>query len=133
MFAEPIQCSVQFSPLTYWVVRGDMKDDSAQILFQSFLQEALVSSFGRGTVIVSIQHFLCRRTASPTLQDALKDDLGKAVMACDMPKSCKLPSLDSCHKRLLWTHKEVDLAPHQVVGLVPVSYTHLTLPTRRTV
>ena len=26
--------------------------------------------------------------------------------------------LNSCHKRFLWTHKEVDLAPHPVVGLV---------------
>ena len=37
-------------------------------------------------------------------------------MACDMPKPCKFPSLDSC--QILWTHKEVDLAPHLVVGLV---------------
>ena len=39
-------------------------------------------------------------------------------MACDMPEPCKFPSLDSCQKRLLWTHKEADLAPHPVVGLV---------------
>ena len=32
-------------------------------------------------------------------------------MACDMPKPSKFPSLDSCQKRFLWTHKEVDLAP----------------------
>ena len=30
----------------------------------------------------------------------------------------QFPSLDSCQKRFLWTHKEVDLAPHPVVGLV---------------
>ena len=35
-----------------------------------------------------------------------------------MPEPCKFPSLDSCQKRFLWTPKEVDLAPHQVVGLV---------------
>ena len=35
-----------------------------------------------------------------------------------MPKPRKFPSLDSCQKRFLWTHKEVDLAPHPVVGLV---------------
>ena len=40
--------SVRFSPLTDWVVVGDMRDDSAEILFQSFLQEALVSSSGMG-------------------------------------------------------------------------------------
>ena len=28
------------------------------------------------------------------------------------------PSLDSCQKRFLWTHKEADLALHPVVGLV---------------
>ena len=28
------------------------------------------------------------------------------------------PSLDSCQKRFLWTHKEVNLAPYPVVGLV---------------
>ena len=35
---------------------------------------------------------------------------------CDMPEPCL--SLESCQKRLLWTHKEVHLAPHPVVGLV---------------
>ena len=39
-------------------------------------------------------------------------------MACGMPKLCKLPSLDSCQKRFLWTHKEADLDPLPVVGLV---------------
>ena len=39
-------------------------------------------------------------------------------MACDMPKPCKFPPLDSCQKRFLWTNKEVDLALHLVVGLV---------------
>ena len=35
-----------------------------------------------------------------------------------MPEACKFPSLDSCQRRFLWTHKEVDLAPHPVVVLV---------------
>ena len=39
-------------------------------------------------------------------------------MVCGMPEPCKFPSLDSCQKRFLWTHKEADLAPHPVVGLV---------------
>ena len=39
-------------------------------------------------------------------------------MACDMTEPCKFPSLDSCQKRFLLTHKEVDLALHPVVGLV---------------
>ena len=39
-------------------------------------------------------------------------------MVCGMPESCKFTSLDSCHKSLLWTQKEVDLSPHPVFGLV---------------
>ena len=34
-------------------------------------------------------------------------------MACGMPEPCKFQSLDSSQ-----THKEVDLAPHIVAGLV---------------
>ena len=56
--------------------------------------------------------------ASPTLQGALKDGFGEAVVAYDMSEPCKFPSPDSCQKRLMWTHKEVDLTPHPVVGLV---------------
>ena len=29
-----------------------------------------------------------------------------------------LPSLDSCQKRFLWIHKEIDHAPHPDIGLV---------------
>ena len=39
-------------------------------------------------------------------------------MVRDMPEPCKFPSLDSCQKWFLQTHKEVDLVPHPVVGLV---------------
>ena len=42
----------QFSPWTDWVVGGrgrtDMTDNSAEIPFQSFLQEAIVCSSGMG-------------------------------------------------------------------------------------
>ena len=40
-------------------------------------------------------------TASPTLQVALKNGFGEAVVACDMPEPCKFLSLKSCQKRLL--------------------------------
>ena len=56
--------------------------------------------------------------ASPTLQGALKDGFGEAVVACDMPEPCQISSVGSCQKRSVWTHKEVDLAPHPVVGFV---------------
>ena len=55
---------------------------------------------------------------SSTLQGALKNGLGDAVVACDMPETCKSPSLDSCQTRFLWTHEGVDLAPRPVIGLV---------------
>ena len=46
-----------------------MRDDSADILFQSFLQEALLSTSGRGrdvhSLMLSIQHFLCRPRRHP--------------------------------------------------------------------
>ena len=40
------------------------------------------------------------------------------MLACDMPETGKFPSLDSCQENFLLTHKEVDLAPHPVGGLV---------------
>ena len=45
-----------------------MKDDSAEILFPSFLQEAPVSISGMGRDVLSlmfIQHFLCRPGRRP--------------------------------------------------------------------
>ena len=49
---------------------------------------------------------------------ALKDGSGEAVMTCDMPKLCRFPSLGSCQKGFLWTHNEVEIALHLIVGLV---------------
>ena len=42
---------------------------------------------------------------------------GSPTPCGDMPEPFKFPSLDSCQKRFLWTHKEADLALHPVVGL----------------
>ena len=57
-------------------------------------------------------------TASATLQGAPQDGFGEAVVARDMPEPFEIPSLDNCRRRFLWANKEVDLAPHPVVGLV---------------
>ena len=50
--------------------RGDMRDDSAEILFQSFLREALVSSSGMGrdvhSLMLPIQHYHCRPRVEKT-------------------------------------------------------------------
>ena len=45
------------------------------------------------------------------------DGFGGVVVVCDMSKLCECPSLDSCQKRFLWSHKEVDLSLHPAAGL----------------
>ena len=55
----------------------------------------------------------------PTLQSALKDGFGEAVMACNMPQPCEFLSPDRCQKRFLRANKEVDLASHRALCLVP--------------
>ena len=74
---------------------------------------------GQGCPFFDVVHpaFPLPTTASSTLQGALKDGFGEAVAACDMPEPCKFLSLDNCQKRFLWTHKEVNLAPHPVEGI----------------
>ena len=87
----------------------DMRDDSAEILFQSFLEETIANSTCKGrdvhALILSIQHFFSKVLS--TLQGVLKDGFVVAVLACDMPELCKFPSPDSRQKRFLWTYKEV--------------------------
>ena len=81
-----------------------MTDDSAESLFQSFLQEAVVSSSGMGGDVHSLvvrPAFPLSTMASPTLQGALKDGFGETVVACNMPEPCGFLSLDSCQNRFL--------------------------------
>ena len=79
----------KFSPLTDWVT-GDIRDDSAEILFQPFLQEAIVSISGMGrdghSLILSIQYFLWW----PWHRPPFKDGFGEAVMAYDMPRTMQV-------------------------------------------
>ena len=91
-----ILSSVQFKPLTDWVVRGDMREVQ-QKPSSSFLQEAIVSSYGTGRdlSLFDVVHpaVPLSTTALPILQGALKDGFGEAVVACDKPEPCKSPSL----------------------------------------
>ena len=64
-----------------------MRDDSAEILLQSFLQKTLVSSFAMGRDVHSLVL---------SIQGALKDGFGEAVAACDMNEPYTFSSLDSC-------------------------------------
>ena len=52
----------------------------------------------------------------PTLQRVLKDGFGETVVTCDISEPRKISSVDSCHEKFLWTHKEVDLALYSVTG-----------------
>ena len=98
-----------------------MRDDLAEILFQSFPQEALVSSSGVGrdvhSLILSIQHFLCRSRRCPPSKVPRRmafERLSWRVTCLNLVRF----RLDRCHKKILWTHREVHLAPHPVVRLV---------------
>ena len=98
--------SVWFSSLTDWLV-GEMImiDDSAEILFQSFSAGGPCEQFwhGQNCSLFDVVHpsFSLPTTALPTLLCALRGGVGEAVVACDMPEPCKLPSLDSCRKSFL--------------------------------
>ena len=113
-----------------------MRDNSPGILFQSSLQDAVVSSkcwHWHGRPLLDLVHpaFSLPITASSTLRDALKDYFGEAVVACDIPEQCVFPSLDSCQESFLLAHKEVDLASHLVVGLIWCIIFRLTTPQRQ--
>ena len=89
-----------------WFSRDPLPDFSAGDPCEQFRH-------GQGCTVFDAFHpaFPLLTLVSPTLQGALKKGFGGAVLACDMPEPCKFPSLYSCQKRFLWTHKEVDLAP----------------------
>ena len=67
-----------------------------------------MSSSGMGRDVHSLMLSIQPATASPTLQRSLKDGFEQVVVACDMPEPCMFPSLDSCQKKFLWTHKRAD-------------------------
>ena len=109
----------EFSPLTNWVVGGHEGQFSRDPL-PVFSAEGPCEQFwhGQGCPLFDVVHpaFPLPTMALPTLQGALKDSFGEVVMACDMPEPCKFLSLDSCQKRFLWNHQQVDLVLHPVVG-----------------
>ena len=66
-----------------------MRDDSAEILYQSFLQEALEQFWhGQRRQLTAVFHpaVPLPTTASSTLQGALADGFGEAVGVRDMPE-----------------------------------------------
>ena len=119
---EPLRTvQLKFSPLIDWVIMGiwgTIQQRSPPVFTAGGPCEQ--TWHGQGCPLFDVVHraLSLPTTASPILQGALKNGFGEAVVACDMPEPCRFPSLDSCLKRFLWTHKEVDLALPPVVGLV---------------
>ena len=76
-----------------------MRDDSAEILFLSFLREVMVSSSEMGRDVHACRYpFRIFSTDHPSEVHALKDGIGEAVVARDMPEPCEFPSLDNRQK-----------------------------------
>ena len=56
--------------------------------------------YGQGCSLFDVFHpaFPLPTKASPTVQDALKNVFGEAVVACDVFEPCKYPSLDNYYQ-----------------------------------
>ena len=84
-----------------------MGDDSAEILFQPFLEEAIVSSFGKSTdvhsLMMSIQHFLWRPRRRPPSKVPWRMVWGWLLWRVTCLNHASFP-LDSCQKTFPWTH-----------------------------
>ena len=66
--------SVQFISLTNLVIWRDMTDDSAEILFQSFLQEAVVGNSGTGRDVHSLMLSIQARSRTDNVDKGLTKD-----------------------------------------------------------
>ena len=71
-------------------------DDSAEILFQSFLRDAICEHFWHGHVCPLFDDvspaFPLPTTASSILHGASEDGVEQAVVARDMSEPCEFPS-----------------------------------------
>ena len=107
--------SVQFSP---WPIRSSVGHERR---FKSCFPpaEGSLEQFwhGQGCPLFDVVHpeFSLPTKASATLQGALQDVFGEAVVACDMPQPCKFPSPDSCQKRFMWTARKLILLRNQLL------------------
>ena len=79
--------------------RGNKRDDSAETFFKLFLKEAIESSSGMDKDVVSSSSISSADRGVAALQGALKDGFGEVVVACDMPETCKFPSLETVARR----------------------------------
>ena len=119
--------SVQLSPLTDWVVGETWRTIQQRSSSSRYYRRPFWVVLAWVRISFDVVHPVCSlpTTASPTFQDSLEDGFEETVVAWGMPKPCKFPSLDSYQKGFQSIYKNTDLAP--------VSYTHLTLPTKLSV
>ena len=82
-----------------------MKDDSVEIVFQSFFAGGPCEQFWHGQryPLFGVVHpaFSLPTTMLSILRGALKNGSEEAIVACDVPEPCMCPSLDSCENRFL--------------------------------
>ena len=110
----PVGSSVQWSPLTSWVVRGAwgmvpqksssslfcgrllwgmVPQKSSSSLFCGRLLWAVLAWAGMSSLWLCPSSIPLLTTVSPTFQRVLKDGFGEAFVVHDMPEACKFPSL----------------------------------------
>ena len=99
-----VSARYQFSSVP-WLIRGNMRDDSEEILFQSFLLEAIVSSSGMGrnvhSLMLSIKHFLCWPQSCPPSKVPWRMDLEwllRCVTCQTMQHGSLLPPFSFQHR-----------------------------------
>ena len=86
---------------------GNMRDDSTEILFQSFLKEAIMGSSGMvrdvQSLMLFIQHFLCWPviTYLSRYPAGWFGWFGRGLWVRDLPGPCEFSSLDSWQRRFL--------------------------------
>ena len=120
--------SVEFSPLTDWVVAHEERFSRDRLPVFSAGGPHEQSRHGLGCPLFDVVHpaIPLRTTAPQTPQGAPKDGFGEAVVVCDMPEPFKFPTVDSC--RLSW---RVTCPNHASFRLVTVSRRGSCGPTRK--
>ena len=109
--------SVQsFYQLGRW---GNMRDDSAEVFFQTFLQESLVSSSGMGrdvlSLILSHKHFLCRTWGCPATKVPWRMVLERLswLVHVTCPNPASFPLLTVARTGSCWPTRKFIVLPTQ--------------------
>ena len=98
--------------------KGDMMDNSAEILFHSFLQEADVSTSGMSrdvhSLMLSIEHFLCQPWCCPPFKVSDR-------MVLDRPSRC-MTRLNHVSSHLLTVTRSGSCRPTRKLILLCIQF-----------